>query len=186
MEQNKQLTAARAALTYTGSILGAGYLSGQELWQFFGVFGLWGLGGLAITLVVMSLLVILVMRLARATGIVEMDRLIIPWEIPALRSCAAFVEIFFLIDIVIIMYAGGGALLEQLFGLPLWLGSLGMCILVSAVAFFGLQGTVRFFKKHCGEEHLLGFLQTVWYATAPENLPRYEGAIEDMIESQKL
>lgn len=146
MEQNKQLTAARAALTYTGSILGAGYLSGQELWQFFGVFGLWGLGGLAITLVVMSLLVILVMRLARATGIVEMDRLIIPWEIPALRSCAAFVEIFFLIDIVIIMYAGGGALLEQLFGLPLWLGSLGMCILVSAVAFFGLQGTVRFFS----------------------------------------
>ncbi len=49
-----------------------------------------------------------------------------------------------------------------------------------------MQGTVRFFKKHCGEEHLLGFLQTVWLATTPENLPRYEDAIEDMIESQKL
>lgn len=146
MEQTKSLGALRAALTFTGSILGAGYLSGQELWQFFGAFGLWGMAGLAVTMAVMSALVILVMQLARTTGIVEMDRLIIPWERPALRSCAAFVEIFFLIDIVIIMYAGGGALLEQLFGLPLWLGSLGMCILVSAVALSGLQGTVRFFS----------------------------------------
>lgn len=146
MEQTNTLSASRLALTYAGSILGAGYLSGQELWQFFGEFGLWGLAGLAITLVVMSSLVILVMRLARATSIIEMDRLIIPWEIPFLRRCAAIVEIFFLLDIVIIMYAGGGALLEQLLGLPLWTGSLMMCILVSAVALHGLQGTVRFFS----------------------------------------
>jgi len=35
----KQLSAAQLALSYTGVFLGAGFVSGQELWQFFSCFG---------------------------------------------------------------------------------------------------------------------------------------------------
>lgn len=31
------------AFTYVGVFLGAGFVSGPELWQFFGAFGNWGL-----------------------------------------------------------------------------------------------------------------------------------------------
>ena len=37
-------SALRLGFTYAGCFLGAGYVSGQELWQFFGRFGENGLG----------------------------------------------------------------------------------------------------------------------------------------------
>ena len=42
----EKLNARRVGLTFAGSFLGAGYVSGQELWQFFGAFGRGGLVGI--------------------------------------------------------------------------------------------------------------------------------------------
>lgn len=44
------------------------------------------------------------------------------------------------------MYAGGGALLEQLFSLPTWLGRTLMAVLVTLVALRGLRGAVGAFS----------------------------------------
>ena len=41
----KQLSAIQLAVSYTGVFLGAGFVSGQELWQFFSCFGPIGLLG---------------------------------------------------------------------------------------------------------------------------------------------
>ena len=41
----KKLGIMQMALTFAGNFLGAGYVSGRELWQYFGVFGKKGLGG---------------------------------------------------------------------------------------------------------------------------------------------
>ena len=38
----------RVGFTFAGCYLGAGYVSGQELWQFFGCFGRRGIGGLVV------------------------------------------------------------------------------------------------------------------------------------------
>ena len=38
-------SALRLGFTFAGCYLGAGYVSGQELWQFFGAFGNWGYVG---------------------------------------------------------------------------------------------------------------------------------------------
>ena len=38
-------SALRLGFTFAGCYLGAGYVSGQELWQFFGCFGWQGIGG---------------------------------------------------------------------------------------------------------------------------------------------
>lgn len=147
MEQTRSsLSAPRLSITLAGSILGAGYLSGQELWQFFGAYGIRGLLGLGLTLVMIASLSAMVMHLARRTGLLEMDRLIVPWECPPLRRAAAGLELFFLIGIAIIMYAGGGALVQQLLGIPMWLGCLLMCTVVAAVALGGMNGMVNFFS----------------------------------------
>ena len=39
-------SALRLGFTFAGCYLGAGYVSGQELWQFFGCFGWQGIAGL--------------------------------------------------------------------------------------------------------------------------------------------
>ena len=41
----KQIKTFSLAFTYVGCFLGAGFISGQELWQFFGAFGNWGYVG---------------------------------------------------------------------------------------------------------------------------------------------
>ena len=41
----KQVSAKQLALSFTGMMLGAGFVSGQELWQFFACFGPIGLVG---------------------------------------------------------------------------------------------------------------------------------------------
>jgi hypothetical protein len=42
------LTPWQVAATYMGTIVGAGFASGQEMLQFFGAFGIWGVMGLAL------------------------------------------------------------------------------------------------------------------------------------------
>ena len=44
----KQIKTFSLAFTYVGCFLGAGFISGQELWQFFGAFGNWGYVGFAL------------------------------------------------------------------------------------------------------------------------------------------
>ena len=44
----------RLALTFAGCFLGAGYVSGQELWQYFGAFGARGLLGLVLAIVLLG------------------------------------------------------------------------------------------------------------------------------------
>ena len=41
-------------------------------------------------------------------------------------------------------------------------------------------GTVKFCEERCNSERILGYLQTVWYATVSENLPQYEAAIREL------
>ena len=43
------------AFTYVGVFLGAGFVSGPELWQFFGAFGNWGYVGFLLAAVLFSL-----------------------------------------------------------------------------------------------------------------------------------
>ena len=38
----KSVTSVRLAMTFAGCFLGAGYISGREIWRFFGMFGIWG------------------------------------------------------------------------------------------------------------------------------------------------
>lgn len=142
----KKLSVSRLALTYAGCFLGAGYVSGQELWQFFGAFGFWGLVGLLLALGGMLAFSCLLIRLAQKTGIVEMDRIVVPWEIAWLRRVSAILQVVFLFGVAVIMAAGAGALLHQLFAIPLWVGCGIFALAVIAVAVKGLAGMVASFS----------------------------------------
>ncbi len=142
----KKLSVPRLALTYAGCFLGAGYVSGQELWQFFGAFGLWGRLGLVLALGGMLAFSLMLLRLVGRTGIVEMDRIVVPWELPLLRRLCALLQVVFLFGVGVIMAAGAGALLEKLIGIPVWLGCGLFTLTVMAVSVRGLGGMVDAFS----------------------------------------
>ena len=142
---SQKIGTLRLALTFAGCFLGAGYVSGQELWQYFGAFGARGLLGLVLAVALLGSTGVLLLRLSARTGIETMDALIVRADIPWLRTVVGVLTAALLFGVVCIMAAGIGALGEQMLGLPVWLGAAIACVLIAAAAYFGLGGMVSVF-----------------------------------------
>lgn len=142
----KKINSIRLMFTFAGCFLGAGYVSGQELWQFFGSFGKIGLVGMAIAAVLLSSFGIVLTRYVQLTGISDMDKVVIKKDIKALRFIFVLLEVFFLFGVFVIMTAGVGAMLEQVFGINPLVGSAVFAVLVGLVAVFGMSGMVTAFS----------------------------------------
>lgn len=133
-------------VTFAGCFLGAGYVSGQELWQFFGSFGINGVYALFFAISLQFAFGVILLKLAGITGIEELDRIVIQRELPAARLFLGAAEVFFMFGICVIMYAGAGALFAQLFGIPAAVGSAILCMLVALVSLFSFSGMVSAFS----------------------------------------
>lgn len=142
----KRIGWIRLGVTYAGFFLGAGYLSGQEIWKFFGRFGIRGLPGLLLAMLLFFLFGSLIIRLAQKTGILEMDRAIVPQNLPWVHALVGFLQAFFLFSVYVVTSAGSGALARQAFGVPTMLGSGIFCLVVAAVTILGLSGMVTAFS----------------------------------------
>lgn len=142
----KRMGALSLGFTFAGCFLGAGYVSGQEIWQFFGAFGPAGLGGLVLAVLLQCVFGVILLRLADMTGLEELDKIVIRQDRPALRAVVGAAEVFFMFGVCVIMYAGAGALLEQVLHWPAALGSAMLCLLVAAVSLWGFGGVVSAFS----------------------------------------
>lgn len=142
----KKINSIKLMFTFAGCFLGAGYVSGQELWQFFGSFGKVGLLGMAVSAVLLSAFGIVLTRYVQLTGISDMDKVVIKKDNKLLRSIFVALEVFFLFGVFVIMTAGVGAMLEQVFGINPLLGSGIFVLLVALVAIFGMSGMVTAFS----------------------------------------
>lgn len=138
----KRINTLSLGLTYAGCFLGAGFVSGQEIWQFFGTFGMYGIFGLVLTFLLHFLFGVIVIKLIHNTGITEMDKLVVWKDIPWLRALVGAVTTFFMFSILIIMSAGAGALLNRMFGIPHFIGCGLFCAVVAAVSLGGVDGMV--------------------------------------------
>lgn len=146
VKEMKEIKTWSLAFTYVGCFLGAGFISGQELWQFFGSFGNLGYVGFLLAVVLFSAIGILFVRLTQMTQCSDMDRLLVPWNVKWLRAASGAVGAVFLFFVVVSMSAGVGAMLAQLFDVSAWLGSAVFMALVFAVALLGVTGMVNAFS----------------------------------------
>ena len=142
----KKLNVVRLGLLFAGCFLGAGYVSGQELRQYFVVYGAWGYVGLFVAIALLYGFGVLCLRMAQKTGLTEVDEQVLPWKARWLHVLVMLLESLFLFALVTIMCAGVGALGAQLFGLPHWLGGGLFAALVLACALAGLQSIVSAFS----------------------------------------
>ncbi|MDD1131220.1 hypothetical protein [Pseudomonas shahriarae] len=123
----------KIAGAFVGVIVGAGFASGRELLLMFVDFGVWGLLG---SVVSAALFIFLGMALAgmgsrlRAKSHKDVVHALCG------RYLGAFVDLmitFFMFAVTVVMLAGGGALLEQQFGIPALFGSAGVTLIVVAI-----------------------------------------------------
>ncbi len=136
----------RTALTLAGGTLGAGFLSGQELWQYFGVHGIRGLAGMAAAIAALSFFSFALISFCMRSGISEMDRAVMPGDSPVLRGLFGLLSALLHFSIITIMSAGIGALAAQLLSLPAWAASLPAAALGAWIACRGIRGVVKVFS----------------------------------------
>ncbi len=142
----KKINSLKLCFTFAGCFLGAGYVSGQELWQFFSSFGKMGYIGLFLAVALQVLFGIILISLAKKTEIYEMDKIIIPWKIPQLRTVFAVLQEILLFGIFVIMAAGTGALFAEVFVIPEWVGSLVLSVFMAVFAIKGIKAMVNVFS----------------------------------------
>lgn len=143
---NKKISALAYGMTFAGCYLGAGYVSGRELWQFFAAFGSKGIIGIILTLALFFFFGIILLKLAKNQGIEELDVIIVGDNIGWLKKLVATISIAFLFGVFVVMSAGAGALLEQLFFIPKILGSFIFCAVVATAGIKGISGMVSAFS----------------------------------------
>lgn len=143
----KKIDTLSLGFTFAGCFLGAGFVSGQEIWQFFGAFGIMGILGIILTFTLHFLFGIILIKLIHNTKITEMDKLVVWKKIPWLRALVGAVTAFFMFSILVIMSAGAGALLNRMFGLPTVAGCGIFCLVVAIASMGGVDGMVSALSK---------------------------------------
>ncbi|RDU23869.1 YkvI family membrane protein [Anaerosacchariphilus polymeriproducens] len=133
----------KVAATYIGTIVGAGFATGQEVLQFFARFGFNGLYGLILTTILFIVFGYIIMNLGmqlNANSHLEVIRF------SGGKIIGTIIDIiitFFLFGALTAMIAGSGALVEEQFGLSNIIGNLLMAIITALTVLTGISGVIN-------------------------------------------
>lgn len=130
------------AATYIGTVVGAGFASGQEILQFFAAFGGWGLAGIIVASLGFGLFGAYILFLGHKLQATSHRALFLQvcGKVPG--QIVDVVVTVFLFTSMVVMLAGVGAIFQENLGLPRTWGVAGTMLLALITVFFGLQGVM--------------------------------------------
>ena len=140
------LSFLNVALMYVGTMMGAGFASGRELWQFMGLFGREGI--IATVFVVLCFIVLGFMTsyIARAKNTNDFAIIVTPDGYPGLRKVISVFMSLMLFSVLITMSAAGGALLHQNYGISRIYGGIVICFFVVITVLGDFERISRVFR----------------------------------------
>lgn len=131
------------ASVYIGAVIGAGFASGQEIIQFFTQYGIKGMYGLLLAGALQGLIGAVLLEVVYEKKWDSYDTCMRTLMGKGLGSALKWLVNVFLFVCFTAMVAGAGAILNQQFGLPVWVGSV-MMMLASMFTFLsGHKGFVK-------------------------------------------
>ena len=141
-----QLGFLGVAFMYVGAIMGAGFASGREIWQFFGVFGTWGYIGILLVTGLFMMVGFMTSKIACLMNTNDMGKVVVPGENRFFKNLVANFMGAILFIAIVTMSAAGGALFEQQFGLSRLIGGAIIVCLVIATVIGGFDRVARVFR----------------------------------------
>ena len=167
MSKKKGLTAFGIASTYVGTVIGAGYASGQEILQFFSAFRDKGLISLTIATALFIAFAYIPMLLGKRLNCGDYEKVI---SIGKSRIPQIFADIlitFTLFGTLTIMIAASGTNFNQLLGVPMIVGSVFMTILLIISLLAGLDGIVKALSAVVPVMVVTAFGMSIYYMLNP-------------------
>ncbi len=129
------------ALTYVGTVIGAGFASGQEVWQFFSRFGSQGIWGILLAAISFAVVGGLALNKGRE-GVDNFGKLLLHAYPRGTARVLEGMTAAFLVTSVIVCTSGGAGTLRG-FGVPTWLGSLVTLALTLVIGYGGAEGLTK-------------------------------------------
>ncbi len=141
-----KLSAVNIAFLYVGTLMGAGFASGREIWQFFGVFGDHSYFAVLIVTILFILFGMITVKISDAIHTTDIGKIILPFENPYLSDFFGSVMAAILFIVYVVMAAAGGALFHAQFGLPKAIGGVVLMLMVIATILGGFERISKNFK----------------------------------------
>ncbi len=143
MKAKPSLNIFQIAFAYIGTVVGAGFASGQEVLQFFTAYGLWGLVGMLISSLLFFFIGYSVLMLGRGLKAQSHLEVVRFTNGALLGSLIDIVITLFMFGGLAAMLAGAGAIAREQFALsPLW-GILFMALVTLVTVVSGTHGVVN-------------------------------------------
>lgn len=132
-------------LVIIGTIIGAGFASGQEIFTFFNVYGSWGFLGLFVAEVLIGFIVYKALVIIIDNNISTYPNFvsIVMTNCKFANSVICYVVNIFLLISFVVMCAGFSAYFSQEFGLPSVFGSFIICILSFFTFLKNINGLIK-------------------------------------------
>jgi uncharacterized membrane protein YkvI len=129
-------------------LIGSAFASGQEVMQFSAAYGFWGAIGSALLIgVLMIFLSVVIMRDANMLKLKRPADLLKYYCGKHVGIAIEVVAFAYLYALFVVMVSGGGAVLQQHFGLDKWIGSTIVTVLALGIVMLGLKGIVDVLGK---------------------------------------
>ncbi|MFB5189366.1 YkvI family membrane protein [Alicyclobacillus fastidiosus] len=133
----------QVACVYIGTVVGAGFASGREIYEFFVRFGPIAYVAILFVTVLFAWLGYRLMALGallQATSFRDLNAYLFK---PRLQKCIDIVLLLMLFGITVAMLAGTGELFKEQFHLPFSVGVLAAMIVTFLTMFFGMNGLLK-------------------------------------------
>ncbi|MFJ7649535.1 hypothetical protein ACIQ1H_18615 [Lysinibacillus sp. NPDC097279] len=128
---------------YVGIIVGAGFASGQEIIQYFTSYGNKGILGALLATLWFAFVGMCIAQISSRLRTTSHKDLIYQISGNTIGFLMDFVLSLFLFGVSVIMFAGAGATFEQMFGLPVWLGSICMIVLTMMTVMMNVKSIIN-------------------------------------------
>lgn len=143
VRSGKSWASLQIAGAYFGTVVGAGFASGQEILRFFALYGYYGIFGLLMAMAVLALYGVGALRVGEHVGAENHRDVLAAVAGRWLGSLIDWVITGFLFAGTGVMIAGAGAIFVEQFGLPELWGNLAMAAAAAVTVAFGFSGVVR-------------------------------------------
>lgn len=139
----KGVSTLKVAATYIGTVVGAGFATGQEILQFFNRFGALGLAGIIVTTIMFMVFGYFIMDLGNKLQAHSYLEIIKYTGGRKLGTITDLIITVFLFGSFTAMIAGTGALFSQQFNLPALVGNILMAVLTAVTVLTGINGVIN-------------------------------------------
>ena len=124
-------------------LIGSGFATGQEIMQYFTSYGWWGIIGTgAIVLIGMTFVCVDYLAVGNAMKFDNPSRIYHYYGGKVLGTFYEWFSVFFIYLSFIVMIAGAGAVFDEHYGLPVWMGGVFIAITAGGTVIFGLKRLV--------------------------------------------